>query len=156
MQVSLRTILLAVVTVSATSWAADNPLAGTWKLNVAKSKFSPGPPPKSRTFKFEPSGNNQVKLISDIVTAEGEATHTEGSDLLDGKEHPVANSPAMDSATSSRVDAYTTERIEKKGGKVVSTIRRAVSKDGKTLTLTVKGTDGQGRAVSNVLLFDKQ
>jgi hypothetical protein len=29
--------------------AADNPFVGTWKLNVAKSKFSPGPPPQSQT-----------------------------------------------------------------------------------------------------------
>jgi hypothetical protein len=34
----------------------SNPLIGTWKLNLAKSKFSPGPPPKSQTLTFEGRG----------------------------------------------------------------------------------------------------
>ncbi len=29
-----------------------NPAAGTWQLNVAKSKYSPGPAPKSSTIKI--------------------------------------------------------------------------------------------------------
>jgi hypothetical protein len=32
----------------------STPLQGTWKLNVAKSTYSPGPPPKSQTLKWEP------------------------------------------------------------------------------------------------------
>jgi hypothetical protein len=38
----------------------------------------------------------------------------------------------------------------------VSTNTRVVSADGKTLTITVKGTDAQGKAVDNVQVYEKQ
>jgi len=45
-------IVLAVVG-SGSLYAQSNPLVGTWKLNVAKSKFDPGPGPKSMTRTVE-------------------------------------------------------------------------------------------------------
>jgi hypothetical protein len=38
---------------------------------------------------------------------------------------------------------------------VVQTTTRVVSKDGETLTLTVKGTNAKGQTVNDVLVFDK-
>lgn len=156
MQVSLRTILFVAVAFSATLWAADDPLMGTWKLNLAKSKSTPGPPPKSQTNKYEPSGANGSKFTQDIVNAKGEANHNETTYIFDGKEHPVTNFPNVDTVMNRRINASTTERIAKKGGKVVNTIRRVVSKDGKTLTVTQKGTDAQGKPFSSVAVYDKQ
>ena len=42
-------------------WAAD-PWIGTWKLNVAKSKFSPGPPPQSRIRTVEKVGDQRYAV----------------------------------------------------------------------------------------------
>jgi endonuclease YncB( thermonuclease family) len=55
-----------------------------------------------------------------------------------------------------RIDANTTEVANKKAGKATTTLRRTVSKDGKTLTITAKGKDRQGRTVNSVEVFDKQ
>jgi hypothetical protein len=43
-----------------------------------------------------------------------------------------------------------------KDGKVLETTRGVVSGDGKTMRLTVKGTDAQGKPFESVQVFDKQ
>lgn len=48
------------------------------------------------------------------------------------------------------------ERANKKGDKVVATSTWVVSEDGKTMTVTTKGTNAQGQAMSNVTVWDKQ
>lgn len=156
MSKKLRTAVLLLFVLSVAAWAADDPLMGTWKLNLAKSKFDPGPPPKSQINKYEPSGANGVKRIQDLVNAKGEASHSEVSYVFDGKEQPEAAARGFDASTSRRIDAYTTERIAKKDGKVVNTLRRVVSKDGKTMTVTQKGTNSQGKPFNNLEIYDKQ
>jgi hypothetical protein len=59
----------AIVLSSSVALAAENWL-GTWKLNVAKSKYSPGPGPKSLTLKLEATADG-IKLTSDGVNSEG-------------------------------------------------------------------------------------
>lgn len=43
-----------------------------------------------------------------------------------------------------------------KSGKTVGSGTSVVSADGKTLTLTSKGTDARGQTVSSVAVYDKQ
>ena len=128
---------------------------GTWKLNVAKSKFSPGPAPKSLTVKFEPAGKG-VKLTTDGVAADGKPTATEYTANYDGKDVPIKGSPVVDTISLRRIDALTTERTDKKAGKVVQTLTRAIAKDGKSFTVAVKGTNPKGEPVNNMMVFDKQ
>ena len=123
---TLRICVSLLLILSVVALAADEPLIGTWKLNVVKSKFDPGPPPKSITLKYESTGPNTVKRIQDIVRANGEPNHDEISYTFDGKEYPVANSQASDALMTRHIDAYTTELIFKKGGKLVRTVRRVV------------------------------
>src|SRR5437868_1444573 len=49
---------------------------GTWKLNLAKSTYSPGPPPKSNNVKWE-RWEDGFKITTDGIDAQGKATHTE-------------------------------------------------------------------------------
>lgn len=151
----LSRVVLFLFVFSLAAWAADDPLMGTWKLNLSKSKYDPGPPPQSQVNKYEPSGKDGVKRIIDGVNARGEKNHTEESYVFDGKEHPV-NNPAADAGVNRRIDAYTTERILTKGGKLVNALRRVVSKDGKTLTTTQLGTNAQGKPSSSIAVYDKQ
>lgn len=138
----------------ASAQAAD-PVIGMWKLDVAKSKYSPGPPPRSLTLKFDPAGDG-VKLTSDGVGAEGQGTHTEYTAKYDGKDYPLTGSALADTVSLKRLDANTAERTDKKGGKVVQTLTRKVSSDGKTMMVTVKGTNPAGQPVNNALVFVKQ
>ena len=76
---------------------------------------------------------------------------------LDGQDAPVTgNNPNADTIAAKRIDANTLELVSKKGGKVTTTQKNVVAADGKTRTVTTTGTDGQGRKVNNVAVYDKQ
>lgn len=134
---------------------ASDPRIGTWKLNVAKSQYSPGPAPQSLTVKVESSGKGE-KVTTESVNADGTRTATEYTANFDSKNYPLTGSQIADTVSLKRIDARTTERTDKKGDKVALTLRRVVSQDGKTMTVTTKGTNAQGQAVNNVIVFDKQ
>ena len=72
-------------------FAADAAV-GTWKLNVAKSKFHPGPPPQSATMTFEASGTG-IKRIGEAINADGTKTSFEYTAEYDGKDYPVTGNP---------------------------------------------------------------
>lgn len=148
---------LATLTVSAASVSAQEGASGmgTWKLNVEKSKYNPGPAPKSLTAKFEPAGKG-VKATTEGVGADGKPTATEYVANWDGKDTPLKGSPVADTTSLRRIDANTTERTDKKDGKVVQTLTRTVAKDGKSFAVAVKGKNAKGEAINHQLLFEKQ
>jgi hypothetical protein len=138
--------------------AQSNPLAGTWKLNTAKSKYSPGPAPQSQTRTVEADGNG-VKVSIEGTAADGSHIAYGYAAKFDGKDNAFSGTGVpggADTTSLKRIDTNTYEATNKKAGKVLSTVRSAVSKDGKVLTVTVKGTNADGQPVSNVLIYDKQ
>jgi hypothetical protein len=141
--------------IASLSAQASDPRIGTWKLNVAKSKYSPGPMPQSLTVKVEPAGQGE-KVTAEFVNADGTRTTTQYTANFDGKNSPLTGSQIADTVSLKRVDARTTIRTDKKGDKVAQTLTRVVAQDGKTMTVTTKGTNAQGQAVNNVAVFDKQ
>ena len=159
-----RALTLGVVLVLGIVLGADiaklsaqepDPRIGTWKLNLAKSRYSPGPAPKSLTVKVEPTGQGE-KVTTEGVNADGARTATQYRANFDGKDNPLTGSPIADTVSLKRINARTTERTDKKGGKTVQVLTRVVSADGKKMTVTVKGTNAQGQAVKNVVVFEKQ
>jgi len=147
-------LLVCILSVAAAAWAADL-VVGTWKLNVAKSKFNPGPPPQSQTRIYEASPAG-MKVTLKTVNAAGESSSIELPQNLDGKDYPVMGSGPADAIVMTKLDNQTAQAILKHGDTVVGTSRRMVSADGKTLTVTYKGTDPQGVIVDNVAVYDKQ
>jgi len=139
---------------SATPQAKDRAI-GTWKLNLAKSKYDPGPPPQSLTVTYGESGLG-VRVTTEGVDAQGNRTHTEYTANYDGKDSPATGSPDYSSVALKRLDVSTVKVTRKKDGKVVQTVTRVVSKDGKRLTTTTRGTDAKGRRVHNIAVFDRQ
>src|SRR5437762_2105683 len=79
--------------------ALTNNLLGTWKLNVAKSTFSPGPAPRSNTIKIERWENGQI-AIADGIDAQGKPTHTGQPTKFDGKDYPRKGAPAANTTRS--------------------------------------------------------
>jgi hypothetical protein len=151
--VSITAVLIAAVALSAQS---QESLFGTWKMNVAKSKYNPGPVPKSNIAKWE-AFQGGVKLTNDVVPAKGETQHWEVSGKFDGKDNPVkGNNPDADTAAFSKIDARTYEVVQKKGAKTTLTARIVVAADGKTRVTTVSGRDGQGQTVNNSMFYEKQ
>ena len=149
-------IVLAVVG-SGSLYAQSNPLVGTWKLNVAKSKFDPGPGPKSMTRTVEAQGEG-VKYTFNGVGADGNAVAYGFVVHFDGKDNPIMGSmpSGADAISAKRIDSNTFEATVKKGGKVIGTSRVEVSRDGKVTTVTSKGTNAAGQATNDVSVYEKQ
>jgi hypothetical protein len=148
--------LLALFVVSVGLAAADDPMLGSWKLNVAKSKFGSGPAIKEETNQVESLDGNGIKLTAQITRADGTKVTESYAGTFDGKEFSVGGDPNVDTAYLKRIDAYTMERINKKAGKPTTTMKYVVSKDGKTKTVTITGTTANGNPVNTVLVFEKQ
>jgi hypothetical protein len=135
---------------------AQESLFGTWRMNAAKSSYSPGPMPKSNIAKWE-AFQGGVRLTVDVVPAQGETQHYESSGKFDGKDNAVkGNNPDGDTVAFSKIDARTYEVVTKKGGKNTVTARIVVAADGKTRVTTQTGRDGQGRTVNNSMFYEKQ
>jgi hypothetical protein len=134
---------------------AGDLLTGTWAVNVAKSTYSPGPAPKSETRTYVALANG-YKFSSKGIDGEGKPTATTFSVNFDGKYYPLTGSVAVDSIMAKRVDAYTNESVQTKGGKIVRRTTRVIAKDGKSFTVTSTGTNAAGKPYKNVEVFDKK
>jgi hypothetical protein len=151
---SIATLTLVIFTLAlaTVAMAADNPFVGTWKLNLAKSKFPPGQELKSATHKTEVRDNG-LKSTYDIVDAAGKASHIVFDFRFDGEDYPDSRG---DTAAYTRIDANTLDYVEKKDGKEVWRGRVVVSKDGKAETETIKVKDAKGQASTIIMVSDKQ
>lgn len=148
-------VLVCLAAMTMVVYAADMSI-GTWKLNVAKSKFDPSNlAPKSQTVKNEAAGDG-VKQVADIVDSSGKAVHTEYTAQYDGKDYAVKGDPNRDMVALKKIDDYNFEFTNWKGGKAMTSGKVVYSKDGKTRTITTAGTNAQGQKVSNTTVFDKQ
>ena len=148
-------VVIGLWVTTATLWAAD-PFVGTWKLNLATSKYSPGPPPKNLTITYAANGDG-IKSTTEGVNAEGKPVATTYTATYDGKDAAVTGTGApYDTIALKRIDPNSLETTTKKDGKVLSKGKRVVSKDGKVLTVTTKGTNAKGEATNNVAVYDKQ
>lgn len=124
---------------------------GTWTVNVAKSTYSPDPAPRSATLTIAATG-----VTVDLVGADGSKQHWMYGGAYDGKPVPVSGHPNADMATRKRLSPTTTETTFTKAGKVTSVNTSVVAADGKTMTITAKGTTPQGKPMLNVQVYEKK
>ena len=151
-----RTIVLtlALCFVAGVVCFASDAQMGTWKLNEAKSKFSPGAI-KNHTVVYEAAGDN-VKVTVDGSDADGKPTHNEWTGKFDGKDYAVTDDPTSDKRSYAKIDERTLGLNVKKGGKLITSGRIVVSADGKSRTVTTRGTDPKGKKIKSSAVYDKQ
>lgn len=158
MRLSKFASILALAAVAcAPAFAQTNPAVGTWKLNLEKSSYNPGPAPKSLTRTLEAQGNN-VKYSFEGVSAEGTGVTYSFTATFDGKESPITGSMpgGADSISIKRIDANNFESTLTKAGKVIGTAKSEISKDGKVTTVTAQGTNADGQPMTSSAVYDKQ
>ena len=135
-----------------------DPFVGTWKLNLANSKYTGAAAPKSDTLTFETQANG-LRLTREGIAADGSRIAYSFATSLDGKPVPVSGSGrpgGADMEAVKRINSNTTTATYTKAGNVVATTRNVVSKDGKVMTITVKATNANGQPVNTVAAYDKQ
>src|SRR6185369_4791663 len=127
----------------AACFADDDPNMGTWKLNEAKSKLTPGEG-KNTTVAYEAAGD-QVKVTIDGTDKDGKPTHNEWTGKFDGKDYAVTGDPKSDMRSYKKVDDHTLAFTVKKDGKTTTTGQIVVAADGKSRVVKANGTDAHGQ-----------
>jgi hypothetical protein len=153
------TLLSAALTLPSTcilgADMAVDPAVGTWTLDLAKSKLDPNEPAlKSsvRTYSATPDG---LKVSIHSVDANG--AHDTGSTFTyDGKPHSASGTSDYEMIAVTRVGTSESKTELIKSGKVVGHLARVVSKDGKTMTVTVDETNAKGASVHEVTVYERQ
>src|SRR6266850_4496388 len=128
MKVRVILLTLAALFVGVTVCLADNPQMGTWKLNEAKSKISPGAT-KNTTVVYEAAGDS-VKVTVDGVDGDGNPSHNEWTGKFDGKFYAVTGDPTSDMRSYRKINNHTMTLTGKKGRKITLTGRVTVSANG--------------------------
>ena len=157
MKRTLAFVAIAVLAFAAASRVlAQNPFVGTWKLNVAKSKYNPGPAPKSMTRTVAAEGD-KVKYTFEGVAADGSPVSYSYTVAYDGKEYPITGAApsGADTISAKQSSSASLESTFKKSGQPVFTAKTTVSADGKVTTITQTSPKGSG-SLNNSLVYEKQ
>lgn len=145
--ISVVAIFSACATILAAQAAETNPFVGTWKLNVAKSTFSPGPAPKSQTVTIAPEGKYTInEVLADGTSRNWSFTPSAGGVV------------AIDGLENSTVSLKRTGNVEEldwsfNGAKTKG--RSVLSNNRKTVKYTATGTDKDGHPIHNVSIFER-
>ena len=132
-----------------------DPAIGAWELDLAQSSFKPGPPVRSQTRTYTQTADG-VHFVLEGISATGAPMHTEYTARTDGKDYPLVGAGITNSIALTRVNAVRTDGVEKQDGRVVYAVKRIVSTDGRTMTITVDGKNAKGDSVANVLVFRRR
>jgi hypothetical protein len=156
----LALILSAIaIVVPQTANAKSAPLskswAGTWHLNMEKSKFSSEDfTPKSDTRTYTAAGNH-LTMRSTMVNAAGKTIKWGYSASTDGKPYRTTGNPYTDHVVLMAVGPheFTSKALLK--GKPVSKSTVTLSTDGKLLTIKRSMLTAKGGPTHDTMLFDR-
>lgn len=133
---------------------AANPQMGTWKLNEAKSKLHPGMGKNAMVVYAEKGDKIQVTV--DGMDKDGKPTHSVWLGKWDGKAYKAKGNMAYDAVAYRVVNEHTNDITFMKGGKATGSGQITVAKDGKSRTVTVHGTDADGKKFTSKAVYDKE
>ena len=150
-------LIVSAIASAAVAFGADNSL-GTWKVNLDKSKYTPAPIPVKSISSVRESASDGVKVTNSGERADGTAVNATYTAKYDGSPASVSGQGSpYDTVSIKKVDANTfTWDAKKSDGKYHSHGRLVISPDGKTMTLSAKGTDTDGKPMTITLVYDKQ
>ena len=147
-------VMLVLITAAVMLSPADG-FMGTWKQNMSKSTYSPGPTPKSATYTHTQDGEWIIQKC-EFNNAKGKSISTMTRFKRDGKEYSYTSfSGVQKTITSKRINARTNESIVKDGIEKY-TVRDVLATDGKTITRTITGNDAKGQQVNESQVYEKQ
>jgi hypothetical protein len=148
----MNRLALTLLIAASTALAAD-PFLGTWKLNLAKSRFLSDESMQELTITWAAQGD-KLRVSGAGTSADGRPIRYSYDPIYDGKDYPPAGVWNWDAVSNNQVDENTREDRYKKNGKMIRVERRTVSPDGKTLTYAIEADTAKGRA-KGLLVFDR-
>ena len=132
-----------------------NPLIGTWVANIDKSRRHANHLFHAASLTVEAAGD-AIRLTHSGVNASGKQESGTTTLVPDGLEHPASPDAPGVMMLTTWTTPYTLETQARKDGQVLGKGTYAVSADGRTLTATVAGIDGAGKAFDHVIVFDRE
>jgi hypothetical protein len=152
---SQAVVVLAIT--AAAALGADNSI-GTWKLSVAKSKYTPAPLPVKSLTSVREAAPGGVKVTVSGERVDGAAINSGYTAKYDGSATAVTGSGTpYDSISVKQINANTfAYEAKQTNGKYHARGRTAISSDGKTMTTTATGTDANGAPMTVTLVYEKQ
>src|SRR5205807_2632892 len=153
MKTRIAVVAVALSFVAAGACFAANPHMGTWKLNEAKSKLAPGMG-KNTTVIYTEQGD-KIKVTVDGVDKNGKPTHSVWVGKFDGKAYPAKGNLPYNSVAYKVINDRTNDITAMKDGKIGWSGRITVSADGKSRTVTINGTDENGKKFKAKAVYDK-
>jgi hypothetical protein len=142
-----------VLTAQSTSPKEPDHLVGAWRLDVAKSRYRPGPAPISETRTYVREGENVLGVILREF-ADGRRERIEYTANYD-REYPVTGTEDYDHVVLKRIDRSTSEAVLSHAGRVFGTARRVIAQDGKSMTITFRRDSETGVSVLNFAYYDR-
>jgi hypothetical protein len=136
--------------------SAADPAVGTWTLDLAKSKLDSNQPALKSSVRTYTATADGLKVSIHSVDADGTAHDTGSTFTYDGKPHPVSGTTDYDTIAVTRVGTNDSKTELIMSGKVIGHLTRVVSKDGKSMTITVDETNAKGAKVHEVTVFERQ
>ena len=153
MKTRIAVVAVALSVMAAVCFAA-NPHIGSWKLNEAKSKVPAGMG-KNTTVVYAEQGD-KIKVTVDGVDKDGKPAHSVWVGKFDGKAYPVKGNLSYNSVAYRVVNDRTNDITTWKDGKMVWSGKITVAADGKSRTVTLHGTDANGKKFSGKAVYDKE
>jgi len=144
---------VAVSLMAATACFAANAQIGTWKLNSAKSKLPAGMG-KNNNVVYTEEGD-KIKVTVDGTDKDGKPTHSVWIGKFDGKAYPIKGNLAYNSVGYRVINDHTNAIQALKDGKILWSGTITVAKDGKSRTVTIRGTDANAKKFSGKAFYDK-
>jgi hypothetical protein len=148
-------LLLIGIVATSSMRAAEDPNNGTWKINLERSKYNPGPAPKSGTITIKIENGTET-YTAEGEDASGKAVKGSFTAKTDGTDSPVTGNPYGDTISVKQPSPKHLVVTIKKDGKTTMTVHVVVSADGKTRTATYSGKNAEGKEVHDVVVYDKQ
>jgi hypothetical protein len=145
--------ILPLRAAQAPSTTPEDYIVGTWQLDVAKSKYSPGPGPISETRTYS-RGPNGIEGTIQRRFADGRSERIEYVAEFD-REYPVMGTEEYDHILMKRISARTAEAVLSHAGRAYGTARRVIDEPGKTMTITFKRESSSGTAINNTAFYEK-
>jgi hypothetical protein len=149
-----KTLAAAMTLCALLAASSPDPILGIWKLNLARSRFNPGPAPRSQTRTYVETPNG-IQVTIRTIDSHGRSATIEFADRYDGKDYPMKGSDIADALALVRINDYLAEATMKHAGKVVAVAKRRITDEGKTLIVSYQ-EPGLERPVDNELVYDRQ
>ena len=153
MKTRIAVMAVALSFVAAAACFAANPQIGTWKLNEAKSKLAAGMGKNTTVTYVEQK--DKIRVTVDGVDKDGKPTHSVWVGKFDGKAYPAKGNLPYNSVAYKVVNDWTNDITAMKDGKIGWSGRIEVSADGKSRTVTINGTDANGKKFKAKAVYDK-